>query len=210
MVARFSTLENQLNYQMVAINIASTTGYSFLLRTRKGKKRGGVSLPILSSISHPFSKSSSRDLTKPRRRRQRDRQKAIGLISKTTNLHVHHAFLYISLPFLHNHGVKWPIFEFTWVYGNGKTIDSTIFVWTRVRSPLFVSKINSLLLSNWATWIMAKWSERMLILFFPSDVFYGRRLCRIVGSLVTPAEARRMQYTVTLFNTVPKKDLKSK
>ena len=95
-------------------------------------------------------------------------------------------------------------------YGNGKTIDSTIFVWTRARSPLFVSKINSLLLGNWATWIMVKWSERMLILFFPSDVFYGRRLCRIVGSLVTPAEARRMQYTVTLFNTVPKKDLKSK
>ena len=57
---------------------------------------------------------------------------------------------------------------------------------------------------------MAKWSERMLSLFFPSDVFfYGGRICRIVGSLVTPAEARRMQYAITLFNTVPKKDLKS-
>ena len=56
---------------------------------------------------------------------------------------------------------------------------------------------------------MAKWSERMLSLFFPSYVFYGRRPCRIVGSLVTPAEARRMQYAITLFNTVPKKDLKS-
>ena len=32
------------------------------------------------------------------RRRQRRRQKTIGLISKTTALHVHHAFLYISLP----------------------------------------------------------------------------------------------------------------
>ena len=57
---------------------------------------------------------------------------------------------------------------------------------------------------------MAKWSERMLSLFFPSYVFYGRRPCRIVGSLVTLAEARRMQYAVTLFNTLPKKDLKSK
>ena len=27
-------------------------------------------------------------------------------ISKTTTLHVHHAFLYISLPFLHDYGVK--------------------------------------------------------------------------------------------------------
>ena len=29
--------------------------------------------------------------------------KAIGLITKTTILHVHHAFLYISLPSLHNY-----------------------------------------------------------------------------------------------------------
>ena len=34
------------------------------------------------------------------RRRQRERQKAIDLMSKTTTLHVHHAFLYIFLPFL--------------------------------------------------------------------------------------------------------------
>ena len=54
----------------------------------------------------------NRDLTKPRRRRrrrrrrQRERQKTIGLMSKTTTLHVHHAFLYISLPSLHNYDVK--------------------------------------------------------------------------------------------------------
>ena len=34
--------------------------------------------------------------------------KAIGLISKTTILHVHHAFLYISLPSLHDYDVKMP------------------------------------------------------------------------------------------------------
>ena len=33
---------------------------------------------------------------------------AIGLISKTTILHVHHAFLYISLPPLHDYDVKMP------------------------------------------------------------------------------------------------------
>ena len=32
--------------------------------------------------------------------------KTIGLISKTTILHVHHAFLYISLPSLHDYNVK--------------------------------------------------------------------------------------------------------
>ena len=36
--------------------------------------------------------------------------KATGLISKTTILHVHHAFLHISLPSLHDYDVKMPNF----------------------------------------------------------------------------------------------------
>ena len=39
-------------------------------------------------------------------------KKAIGLISKTTTLHVHHAFLYISLPSLPDYNVKVPEFTF--------------------------------------------------------------------------------------------------
>ena len=42
--------------------------------------------------------------------------KATGLISKTTILHVHHAFLYILLPSLHNYDVKMP--NFTMYRGN--------------------------------------------------------------------------------------------
>ena len=34
--------------------------------------------------------------------------KAIVLLSETTTLHVHHAFLYISLPSLHDYDVKMP------------------------------------------------------------------------------------------------------
>ena len=82
-----------------------------------------------------------RDLTKPRRRRQRERKKTIGLMSKTTTLHVHHAFLYISLPSLHNNGVKWPNFKFIG-NGNGKSKNSTISVRTWARSPLFSSSQN--------------------------------------------------------------------
>ena len=37
-----------------------------------------------------------------------DVKKAIGLITKTTILHVHHALMYISLPSLHDDGVKMP------------------------------------------------------------------------------------------------------
>ena len=36
--------------------------------------------------------------------------KTIGLVSKTTILHVHYAFLYISLPSLHDYDVKMPNF----------------------------------------------------------------------------------------------------
>ena len=35
-----------------------------------------------------------------------DVKKAIGLLRKTTTLHVYHAFLYISLPSLHEYDVK--------------------------------------------------------------------------------------------------------
>ena len=37
---------------------------------------------------------------------------AIGLISKTTTLHVHHTFLYLSLTSLHDYDVKMPNFTF--------------------------------------------------------------------------------------------------
>ena len=43
--------------------------------------------------------------------------KTIGLISKTTTLHMHHTFLSISFPFLHDYDVKIPNFAF---YGERK------------------------------------------------------------------------------------------
>ena len=39
-------------------------------------------------------------------------KKAKGLITKTTTLHVHHAFLNISLPSLHDYDVTMPNFTF--------------------------------------------------------------------------------------------------
>ena len=44
-------------------------------------------------------------------------KKTISLISKTTTSHEHHAFLYISFPFLHDYDVKMPNFAF---YGGRK------------------------------------------------------------------------------------------
>ena len=55
---------------------------------------------------------NSKELKQRQRRRQQERKKnAVGLISKTTTSHVHHAFLYISLPSLHDYNVKMPNFS---------------------------------------------------------------------------------------------------
>ena len=65
-----------------------------------------------------------RDFKIQRRGRQRERQKTIGLISKTTTSHVHHAFLYISFLFLHDYDVKRPNFAF---YGGRKQATTVFF-----------------------------------------------------------------------------------
>ena len=44
-------------------------------------------------------------------------KEAVGLLSKTTSLHVHHAFLCITLPLLHNYNMKMHSFTF---YGGRK------------------------------------------------------------------------------------------
>ena len=47
-------------------------------------------------------------LKDPTTRRQRERQKIIGFVGKTTTLHVH----YPLLPFLHDYDVKLPTFMY--------------------------------------------------------------------------------------------------
>ena len=46
----------------------------------------------------------------PTTRRQRECQNNIGVIRKPTTLHLHHTFLYISLPYLHDYDLKMPNF----------------------------------------------------------------------------------------------------
>ena len=53
-----------------------------------------------------------------------DVKKVIGLLRKTTTLHVHHAFLYISLPSLHDYDVKMPNCKF---YGGRKQATTNLF-----------------------------------------------------------------------------------
>ena len=68
-------------------------------------------------------------------RKKKKKKKTVGLISKTTTLHVHHGFLYIFLPFLHGYDVNMPNFAF---YG-GRTQATTKFYF------------------SYCTWIYKKW-----------------------------------------------------
>ena len=110
--------------------------------------------------------NKKKDLTKLRRWRQRQRQKAIGLVSKTTTLHVHHAFSFISFRSLHNYD---QILSFFW----GRERQGDSFYHLCLNSawpPLFSSNLNSLL-----------WKDAESIVQWR---FYRRRRCRIVRSLI--------------------------
>ena len=90
---------------------------------------------------------------KPRRRRRNGHvQKAIGLMSKTATLHMRHAFLYISLPPLHNYDVKWLKFRSTWERRRqGDKFYNPCLDSGEVPS-LQLQPISSLLLTNRVTW----------------------------------------------------------
>ena len=137
-----------------------------------------------------LSQFSNGELTKLRRRQQRQRQKAIVLVSKKTTLHVHHAFLYIPLPSLHDYHVKWAnliiiiiiiIFFFLRRQRQGdKFYRLCLHSGT---APLFSSNRNSLFPSDWVTW-----DNREVVLkdaksIFPRR-FHWRHRCRIVRSLL--------------------------
>ena len=78
-------------------------------------------------------------------------------MSKTTTLHVHHAFLYISLLSLHNNDVKWPHFKFTWVRERqGDKFYHLCLNSGAARSPELQPKFPS-----GRIWIIAKTSKRM-------------------------------------------------
>ena len=53
-----------------------------------------------------------------------DVKKAIDLLRKTTTFHVHHAFLYISLPSLYDYDVKMPNCK---SYGGRKQATTNLF-----------------------------------------------------------------------------------
>ena len=58
----------------------------------------------------------------------------VGLDWQTTTLHVHHAFLYISLPSLHDYDVKVPNFETSRFVEDVNQDKRLYFSWTLIQS----------------------------------------------------------------------------
>ena len=118
---RFSS---QNIFVLINENAAKTVSYLFLATTIMDKSPWdsqnvtsilGVSQVLLQKAELSFYKSMSPPNTIGTLRSDDgdgngNATKAIGLFSKTTVLHVHHAFLYISLPSLHDDDVKMPNF----------------------------------------------------------------------------------------------------
>ena len=93
-------------------------------------------------------------------------KKTIGLISKTTTSHVHHTFLYISFPFLHNYDVKMPHFAFY----RGRKQATTKFISLSELEYCPWNSASGGFAYNWQSkWIIALKTERMQIHFL-SDV----------------------------------------
>ena len=87
---------------------------------------------------------NDRELKQRRGRWQREQQKEQSvLINKTTTLHVHHVFLYISLPSLHDYYVKLPNFTF---YGGREQRTTISFFFCELRYSLL--EFNSLKIAN--------------------------------------------------------------
>ena len=79
------------------------------------------------------------------------KKKHYGQISKATTLHVHHAFLYISLPLLHDYDVR--VSNFTFCRGREHKTTTSISFPELSYNPLeFNSRKICQHLTNWTSW----------------------------------------------------------
>ena len=99
-LTRLPELPRVIQLFMLFLNKTWRTDY---MRNKKLARRFYVTVKLL--VGPTLLHINTRDLKMRRRRRQRELHKTkkqwVNLISKTTTLHVHHTFLYISLPFVH-------------------------------------------------------------------------------------------------------------
>ena len=88
------------------------------------RKRNGYAAPPCSTCGQQLQERELGSFSNDDGDGNQDVKKAIDLLRKTTTLHVHHAFLYISLPSLHDYDVKMPDCK---SYGGRKQATTNLF-----------------------------------------------------------------------------------
>ena len=121
----------------------------------------------------------------------------IAEVSKTTTLHVHHCFLYISLLSLYNYHVNWPNFKCTW----RRELQGDKFDYLCLNSdtPLpsppslspSLSDIVSLLWRKWTTW-----KNRERVWKDTNSIFLATFL------LASPLSDRKVPIAITLTSSM--------
>ena len=119
-------------------------------------------------------------------------KKAVSLMSKTTTLHVHHAFCtFLCRPCT---TTTWHDILSWLENGNRKAINFTFSIWNRTRSPLFSSNRTPPLSSNWVTWYKGEKFVKDAKSIFQLR-FHWRRRCRIIRCLML-GELRSAEWEV--------------
>ena len=96
---------------------------------------------------------------------------------------MHHAFLHVSLPSLHNYNMKWPNFEWTWEWEwQGDKFFFLSLNSETVPSLQFHYNLTSLLSSNWVTWYKGEKVLKDTKSIFQQR-FHWHRHCQNVRSL---------------------------
>ena len=133
-----------------------------------------------------------KELKQWRRRRQRERQKSNRFrLAKQQHLHVHHAFLCISFPSLHDYNVKMP--NFTFWRGRENTRQRLSYSFLELRCSLleFKSRKNCQHLTN-----RTRWNKCYKVCSSATSLFERRFLsrrcrCCVRVSIIISASSRK-------------------
>ena len=130
LLGRFIVLENQYGRRDV-MWIRSICSLGKDKKNAKARGKGWKRLHC--SLRFEQSDRAIKELKQRQRGRQRERQKSNRFrLAKQQHLHVHHAFLCISFPLLHDYNVKMPNFTF-WGGRELKTTTFFSFSWISIQ-----------------------------------------------------------------------------
>ena len=131
-------------------------------------------------------------------RRPRESKKSNSLTRQNTTLHVHHAFLYISLPSLHGHHVKLPNFMFCEVQKQAM-IKFYFSLWLDMVDGNSAPEESTCIWQSKRVGIIMIETEKMWI-HFSCDIFVGVS-CRVILNSLIFTKAWSMQAWIPVLSS---------